>query len=138
LAPTGNLQGSVKFYCLKTGRVLKHRSFTAMPMPARVIRRVNTIGAQEGQGREFWFLNRRKEPYEWSNEVPEDDPKFQGLLDKNDEMAVFPDISAELPGVELEENKRDFQMVTEEPEPDFPKLAEAALHNAGIDVADAI
>ncbi len=128
----------MKFYCLKTGRVLKHRSFTAMPMPARVIRRVNTIGAQEGQGREFWFLNRRKEPYEWSNEVPEDDPKFQGLLDKNDEMAVFPDISAELPGVELEENKRDFQMVTEEPEPDFPKLAEAALHNAGIDVADAI
>jgi hypothetical protein len=33
LGPTGNLQGSVKIYCLNTGRVLKHRSFTPMPMP---------------------------------------------------------------------------------------------------------
>ncbi len=31
--PTGNLQGSVKFYCLKTGQILKHRSFTPLPMP---------------------------------------------------------------------------------------------------------
>jgi hypothetical protein len=42
--PTGNLQGSVKFYCLMMGRILKRRSFTAMPMPDRVIKRVNTIG----------------------------------------------------------------------------------------------
>ena len=35
LGPTGNLQGSVKFYCLTTGRVLKRRSFTPMPMPDR-------------------------------------------------------------------------------------------------------
>ena len=35
--PTGNLQGSVKFYCLTTGRILKDRhSFTAMPMPDRI------------------------------------------------------------------------------------------------------
>ena len=33
LGPTGNLQGSVKFYCLTTGRVLNCRSFTPMPMP---------------------------------------------------------------------------------------------------------
>jgi hypothetical protein len=44
LGPTGNLQGSVKFYCINTGRVLKRRSFTAMPMPDRVIKRVNAIG----------------------------------------------------------------------------------------------
>jgi hypothetical protein len=138
LGPTGNLQGSGKFYCLNTGRVLKRRSFTPMPMPASVIRRVNAIGAHEGQVRQFRFLDRRKEPYEWSDEVPEDDPEFQGLLDENDETAVFPDISAELPGVVLEENEQDFQTVTEEPDPDFPELAGAALHNAGIDAEDAI
>ena len=44
LGPTGNLQGSVKFYCLNTGRVLKRREFTEMPMPDTVINRVNTIG----------------------------------------------------------------------------------------------
>ena len=38
LSPTGNLQGSVKFYCLRTGRVLKRRSFTPIPMPDRVIK----------------------------------------------------------------------------------------------------
>ncbi len=37
MEPTGNLQGSVKVYCINTGRVLKRRSFTPMPMPDRVI-----------------------------------------------------------------------------------------------------
>ena len=37
LGPTGNLQGSVKFYCLNTGRVLKRRAFTKIPMPTAVI-----------------------------------------------------------------------------------------------------
>jgi hypothetical protein len=76
LGPTGNLQRSVKFYCIITGRVLKRCSFTQMPMPDCMIKRVNAIGAQEGQGREFRFLNQRHEPYEWTDEVPKDDPKF--------------------------------------------------------------
>ncbi len=48
--PTGNLQGSIKLYCLTTGRILKRRSFTAMPMPDRVIKRMNTIGSRENRG----------------------------------------------------------------------------------------
>jgi hypothetical protein len=44
LGPMGNLQGSVKFYCINTGRVLKRRSFTLMPMPDWVIKWVNKIG----------------------------------------------------------------------------------------------
>jgi hypothetical protein len=54
-----------------------------MPMPDHMIKCVNTIGAQEGQGPEFQFLNQHCEPYEWTDEVPKDDPKFKGLLDKN-------------------------------------------------------
>jgi hypothetical protein len=50
LGPTGNLQSSVKFYCLTTGRVLKRRSFTPMPTPDWVIKRVDAIGEREGQG----------------------------------------------------------------------------------------
>ena len=47
LGPTGNLQGTVKFYCLTTGQVLKRRSFTVIPMPDRIITRVNKIGKRE-------------------------------------------------------------------------------------------
>jgi hypothetical protein len=119
LGPTGNLQGSMKFYCLATGRVLKRRSFTALPMPDRIIKQVDAIGKMEGQGHTFCFLNRRKEPFEWSDSVPEDDPEFQGLLENNS-SAPYPDISAEFPGVELEtEEDRDFAPVTDEPEEDF-------------------
>ena len=57
LGPTGNLQGSVKFCCINTGRVLKRRYFTPMPMPDRVMKQVIKIGEQEGQGRTFRFLN---------------------------------------------------------------------------------
>ncbi len=69
--------------------------------------------------------------------VPEDNPEFQGLLDDKEE-AAYPKISAELPGVELEEEERDFTPVTDEPEADFCKLAGAALHNAGINADNCI
>jgi len=96
LGPTGNLQGSVKFYCVHMGRVMKRRSFTPMPMPDLVIQMVNRIGKREKQGWTFRFLNRRGEPYEWTDEVPEDDPDFQGLLDEDEGTAMYPDISAEI------------------------------------------
>ena len=53
LGPTRNMQGSVKFYCLTTGRVLKQRSFTPLAMPDRVIKRVNEIGAREKRAATF-------------------------------------------------------------------------------------
>jgi hypothetical protein len=106
-------------------------------MPDRVIKQVNAIGERKGQGCTFCFLDRHKEPYEWTDSVPEDDPEFQGLLDDKEE-AAYPEISAKLPGVELEEEERDFTPVTDEPEADFCKLAGAALHNAGINADDCI
>ncbi len=39
LGPTGNLQGSMKFYSLKMGRVLEHCSFTAMPCQIEYLNR---------------------------------------------------------------------------------------------------
>ena len=77
---TGNLQGSVKFYCLATGRIIKRQNWTELPMPDNIIKKVNKIGLSEHQGREFRFPNRSGAPYEWTDSVPEDDPEFQGLL----------------------------------------------------------
>ena len=62
--------------------------------------------------------------------VPEDNPKFQGLLE---EKAPFLDISAEIPGVPLEEEEEEYQVVTDKPKPRFEELAAAALNKAGID-----
>ena len=73
-------------------------------MPDKVIDKVNRIGKSERQGREFHFLNCSKEPFNWTDSVPEDDPEFQGLLE---EEAPFPDISAQLPGVPLECDDND-------------------------------
>jgi hypothetical protein len=51
-------------------------------------------------------------------------------------MAVYPDISAELTGVDLEEVEQEYQMVMDEPKPDFWDIVGAALHNAGINAED--
>jgi hypothetical protein len=136
LGPTGNLQGSVKFYSLTTGRVIKRRNFTEMPMPDSIIKKVDAIGQKENHGRQFRFTNRVNEPYEWTDEVPEDDPEFQGMLEE-EEAAPFPDISAEIPGVSLERDTvaDPSTAVEDEPEPEFVERAGAALDNAGIDVA---
>ncbi len=80
--PTGNLQDSVKFYCLTTGRIIKRHSFTPIPMSDRVIKWVNQTGLREKQGQTFWFLNRPKEPYKGTDTIPEDNPEFQGLLEE--------------------------------------------------------
>jgi hypothetical protein len=104
-----------------------------MPMLEHVIQRVNAIGKREKQGCTVWFLNRHGEPYEWTDKVLEDDPEFQGLLDETEDTAGYPDISAELPGVLLEEQEQDIQTLTDEPEPDFRDLAGDALYNARID-----
>jgi hypothetical protein len=113
--------------------MLKRHSFMPLPMPDSMIQQVNTIGLKEKQGRSFLFLNRQKEPYEWTNKVPEDDLKFQGLLEADsEEAAACQDISAKLPGVELTSKDDDYPAITEEPEADFQHLAAAALDNAGI------
>jgi hypothetical protein len=112
------------------GRVLKRWSFTALAMPTRVIKQVDMIGAQEAQGWEFRFLNRNKDAFTWTDKMPVDNPAFQSLL--KEEEAVYPDITAELPGVPLEEEVVDHRTVTDKDELDFRVLAARALDNANI------
>ena len=101
-------------------------------MPTAVIAKFNKIGKKENQGKEFWSLNRNKEPFDWTDEVTDDDGEFQGLLG---EEAPFPDISSELPGVILEDELvGPTTALEEEPEPAFEAQAAAALDNADIQV----
>jgi hypothetical protein len=102
-------------------------------MPTRVIKWVDTIRVQEAQGREYRFLNRNKDAFTWKAEVPADNLTFQGLL--KEEEAVYPDITAELPGVPLEEEVVDHRAVTDEDEPNFRLLMARALDNANINPA---
>ncbi len=75
----------------------------------------------------FRFVNQRAKPYEWTDEVPADDSELQGLLKEDDNTALYSDSSAEPPGVELESEESDFQLITDGPEPNFCELAAAAL-----------
>jgi hypothetical protein len=107
LGPTGILQGSVKFYSLDTEWVLKRHSFMPISMPDRIIVKVNNIGAKEKQSRTFHFLNQQAQPYEWMDEIPEDNTEFKGVLEE-EEAAPYPDLSTEPPGVELEREEAKF------------------------------
>ena len=116
---------------------LKRRNFTPIPLSNSVISKVNAIGKKKNQGFKFRFTNRRNEPFGWTDEVQEDDKEFQGLLEQDE--APFRDISAKLPGIELERNQTDDQTdgpttdaINNEPEPNFEELATGALENADI------
>jgi hypothetical protein len=89
----------------------------------------------KNRGGSFWFINWSKEPYEWTNTDPKNDPVFQGLLE---EEASFPDVSMEIPRVVLEEEEDDGQVVMDKPKVPFEALAAVALENAGINMVDHI
>jgi hypothetical protein len=135
LGPTGNLQGSMKLYCLNTGRVLKRCLFIVMPMPHRIIKQVNKIGEHEKQGHNFHFLNRNKDKFDWTDKVTADNPTLQGLLEEEGEHeAIYPNMTVELPGVPLEDDFEDAPAVVPDNKPDFRAMAVRALKNADIDL----
>ena len=115
LGPSGSHQGTVKFLNLSTGAVVRRRNFTIMPLTTAVKKRVDAMGKRERQTKEWMFLDRNKEPFSWSNEVPDDDPHFQGLLEDD---APFPNVPGDLPGMVVEEGSPDDAgPIQEEPEP---------------------
>jgi len=93
-----NLQGTRKVFDLLTGVVKKPRSVTEFPIPDRVIKMVDAWGKRyqkEECQNKVKFLNCQKLKYDWEN----DELPNEGLLE--DDVA-HPDIPAEFPGLELE------------------------------------
>jgi hypothetical protein len=97
LGPTGNLQGTYKFFSLTTGKKLKRRQFLPYPMPDSVIARVERYGTQNALPGIIDFPDRNGVLFEWNDEV---DECPEGILEEDD-VILYPSIAAELPGVEL-------------------------------------
>ena len=47
LGPTGNFQGTYKWFNLNTGRVIKHKSWTPYPMTSHIMERVEKLAEQD-------------------------------------------------------------------------------------------
>ena len=70
LGPTGNLQGTYKFFSLTTGAKIKQRQFTRYPMPDSVVARVEQF-ALASSIRALDFANRSGILFKWNEEIDE-------------------------------------------------------------------
>ena len=71
LGPTGNLQGTHKFMDINTGRLLKKRSWTRIPMPDTVIKKVEQRAEKEKRDGILRFRNRKNEKFDWDEGLDE-------------------------------------------------------------------
>lgn len=94
LGPTGNLQGSYKFFCLTTGQKLTRRKFTEIPMPHSIIDTVEKFGDNENRPTGLMFANRHGKEI---SEYPNDD--IDDMITMPPPAAPYPDYPADLPGV---------------------------------------
>ena len=99
------MQGSYKFLSLSTGKKIVRRKFTEIPLPDKVIEKLNRIGLRDKMGNGLSFKDRNGVEYEFDND---DEYKVA-----QDEMNVipspFPDVTAEIPGV-LTEHEEIFRV----------------------------
>ena len=136
LGPTGNIQGTYNFLSLVTGLVIQRRHFTELPVPQSVIDRVAYLARNSGVSRDLVFADRHRVPYDWLDNAPEPlDPTPIG---------PYPDIPAELPGVQLDRSIPGVQIdftADDAPyddinhDPDWSALADEAAFNADLDSA---
>jgi hypothetical protein len=94
LGSMGNLQGTYKFFSLETGKKIKHRKFTACPMPDSVIKKVEAFG--KSSSGVFDFADRNGILFEWNEEV---DKCPEGIV--KEDVVLYPSLVAEFPGVTL-------------------------------------
>ncbi len=127
LGPTGNLQGTYKFFSLVTGKKIKRRRLTRYPMPDSVIKKVETYAARKvGKPKALDFTDRSGILFEWNDEINESP---EGLVE--DDYVPYPAIPAEFPGVELARDTPIMETIEEEVIP-HGRPEDAAALNAGI------
>ena len=73
LVPTGNLQRCYKFLNFWTGKKITRRNWTHLPMPIKVIKRVDEIGTAQGQPTILTFQDRH------GHDNNDPDPYFQPI-----------------------------------------------------------
>jgi hypothetical protein len=94
LGPTGNLQGTYKFFSLETGKKIKRRKLMAYPMPDLVIKQVEALG--KSSSGVFDFADRNGILFEWNEVV---DECLEGIVEED--VVLYPSLVAEFLGVTL-------------------------------------
>eukprot|EP00804_Cyclotella_cryptica_P018337 CCRYP_015465-RA/>CCRYP_015465-RA protein AED:0.55 eAED:-0.03 QI:0/0/0/0.2/1/1/5/0/374 len=127
MGPTGNMQGSYKFYCLSTKKKLTRRQWDELPMPKSIIRKVDQHAKRDKAAAKLVFSDQNNQPYQdMRNEEYGKEPA--GLV--KPEPSPFPDIPSELPGIELAKHAEHTPTVTI---PDKVEMqARLAAENAGL------
>jgi len=126
LGPTGNLQGTYKFFSLITGKKIKRRHLTRYPMPDSVITKVERYARAGATPNALDFADRSGVLFEWNEEI---DESPEELIEED--YIPYPYIPAEFPGVELARDTPIMDTV----EGDFiphGRPEDAAALNAGI------
>lgn len=95
LGPTGNLQGSYKFFSLTTGKKIIRRKFTEMPITGIVIAQIENWSKKEEAHMGLTFANKSGDIYVHGEEDEEDET--------NDTIALYPDIPDNTPGILYED-----------------------------------
>ena len=72
LGPAGKFQGSYWFPNLRTGRLIKHRSFIPLPIPSQVIERIHEIAESNNQNPALNFSDRLGSPLD-DDDTPDDE-----------------------------------------------------------------
>ncbi len=96
LGPTGNIQGTYKLLNLAMGKKIKHRQFTACPMPDSDKKKVEAMGKQQLPGM-FDFSDRNGVLFEWNEDV---DEYNENIVEED--VILYPSLVAEFPGVTLD------------------------------------
>lgn len=123
LGPTANLQGTYKFLCLTTGKKLKKRKWTELPMPDSIIQQVDQMATKEKRGGSWSVTNRNKEEVGFHDD---DEDQIGENMDTAATATIDPEIAADIPGVHLENGEHVV------PAMDRRAAAAAVLRHGGI------
>jgi hypothetical protein len=82
ICSTGNLQGSVTFYLLSTGKFVNRDNFKILPMPKEVVERLNDMAGQSSRSQRDVLISYREEDEseyssDYENEEPDNLEEFQ-------------------------------------------------------------
>jgi len=130
IGPARNLQISLKCFDLATGKVIVWRTFKVIPMPDKVIKKVNKWGSTQKAlpyGNKLEFLSHIKAKLNWEN----DDLDVEELVG---EEKIYSEIPMGIQGVSLESNFEDVNgpVVILPSSPSDIDRARSARANAGI------
>ncbi len=120
----GNMQGSYKFMCLHTGKIIKQRQFKQLPMPKSVIKRIEELGKQGTVGY-LMFYDRNRMPFPW-NDASMEGPRHEELENSDETPTKFLGIIVE------EDERKDF--VDQDDDNAEHKQAALTAENANLDV----